>query len=125
MNKNILVSTIIFSAKLDANIENKLIEEYRSLYKSFCQLIKMVPRHDAKYALNQLLEQHPEFIGKYTVVTDDIFGMHKIVGNYNGTEYHAIFTNGNTYLDEYEKIFSSEGDIFNNIFGGSIWDIAR
>lgn len=124
MNKEILVGMIVFSKHLDDNIEKKLEAEYRSLYKSFCQLIKMVPRHDAKYALNQLLERHPEFIGKYTVVTDDIFGMDKIVGNYNGTEYHPKFTNANTYLDDYEKIFDTNG-IFSKIFGESIWDIGR
>ena len=122
MNKEILVGMIVFSKHLDDNIEKKLEAEYRSLYKSFCQLIKMVPNHDAKYALNQLLERHPEFIGKYTVVTDDIFRMDKIVGNYNGTEYHPIFTNANTYLDDYEKIFNTDG-IFSKIFGESIWDI--
>lgn len=124
MNKEILVGMIVFSNDIADDIKKKLETEYRSLYKSFCQLIKMVPNHDAKYALNQLLERHPEFIGKYTVVTDDIFRMDKIVGNYNGTEYHPIFTNANTYLDDYEKIFNTDG-IFSKIFGESIWDIGR
>lgn len=124
MNKEILVGMLVFSNVVADDVEKKLETEYWSLYKSFRQLIKEVPCHDAKYALDQLLERHPEFIGKYTVATDDIFGMDKIVGNYNGTEYHPIFTNANTYLDDYEKIFNSDG-IFSKIFGGSIWDIGR
>lgn len=125
MNKEILVGNIVFSKHLDENIKKKLKAEYWSLYKSFRQLIKEVYPHDAKYALDQLLERHPEFIGKYTVVTDDIIGMDKIVGNYNEIEYYLIFTNSNIYLDYYEKIFKTEGEIFNKIFGGSIWDTGR